>query len=117
MEMNAFRLDGKVALITGAVYGIGFAIAEAYAAAGAKIIFNCLNDETKNKALDSYHEKGIDAVGYVADGKSCFGDIGLSLSDSNLWPDCSCLSLCSMPLISSVYPRWYYRSSATSSIP
>ena len=67
MEMNAFRLDGKVALITGAVYGIGFAIAEAYAAAGAKIIFNCLNEEAKNKALDSYHEKGIDAVGYVAD--------------------------------------------------
>ena len=67
MDMKDFRLDGKIALITGAVYGIGFAIAEAYAAAGAKIIFNCLNEEAKNKALDSYHAKGIDAVGYVAD--------------------------------------------------
>ena len=67
MDMKDFRLDGKIALITGAVYGIGFAIAEAYHAAGAKIIFNCLNEETKNKALDSYHAKGIDAVGYVAD--------------------------------------------------
>ena len=67
MDMKDFRLDGKIALITGAVYGIGFAIAEAYHAAGAKIIFNCLNEETKNKALESYHAKGIDAVGYVAD--------------------------------------------------
>ena len=62
-----FRLDGKVALITGAVYGIGFAIAEAYAAAGAKIVFNCLSEDAKEKALASYAEKGIDALGYVAD--------------------------------------------------
>ena len=67
MEMKDFRLDGKIALVTGAVYGIGFAIAEAYAAAGAKIIFNCRSEESKAKALASYHEKGIDAVGYVAD--------------------------------------------------
>lgn len=67
MDMNNFRLDGKVALITGAVYGIGFAIAEAYAAAGAKIVFNCLSEDAKEKALASYAEKGIDALGYVAD--------------------------------------------------
>ncbi len=67
MDMKDFRLDGKIALITGAVYGIGFAIAEAYHAAGAKIIFNCLTEDAKEKALASYHEKGIDAVGYVAD--------------------------------------------------
>ena len=35
MDMNAFSLKGKIAWITGASYGIGFAIAEAYAAAGA----------------------------------------------------------------------------------
>ena len=67
MDMKDFRLDGKVALITGAVYGIGFAIAEAYAAAGAKIVFNCLSEDAKEKALASYVEKGIDATGYVAD--------------------------------------------------
>ena len=33
--MNSFSLEGKVALVTGAAYGIGFAIAEAFAAAGA----------------------------------------------------------------------------------
>ena len=42
--MKQFSLEGKVALVTGAAYGIGFAIAEAYAAAGAKIAFNCRGD-------------------------------------------------------------------------
>ncbi|MBQ2890321.1 MAG: SDR family NAD(P)-dependent oxidoreductase, partial [Clostridia bacterium] len=35
-----FRLDGKVALVTGASYGIGFAIAKGLAKAGATIVFN-----------------------------------------------------------------------------
>ena len=38
--MKQFSLEGKVALVTGASYGIGFAIASAYAAAGATIVFN-----------------------------------------------------------------------------
>lgn len=33
--LNDFSLEGKVALVTGASYGIGFAIATAYAQAGA----------------------------------------------------------------------------------
>ena len=36
-----FSLEVKIALVTGASYGIGFAIAEALAKAGAKIAFNC----------------------------------------------------------------------------
>ena len=32
-----FRLDGKIALVTGAAYGIGFAIAKGLANAGATI--------------------------------------------------------------------------------
>jgi len=35
--MNSFSLEGKVALVTGASYGIGFAIACGYAEAGATI--------------------------------------------------------------------------------
>ncbi len=67
MNMNAFSLEGKVALITGAAYGIGFAIAEAFAAAGAKICFNCRGEHHMEAALKAYAEKGIDAHGYFCD--------------------------------------------------
>jgi len=65
MNMNAFSLEGKVALITGASYGIGFAIATAYANAGAKIVFNDIKPELVEKGLAAYKELGIDAKGYV----------------------------------------------------
>ena len=66
-DMNSFSLNGKVALVTGGAYGIGFAIAEALAKAGAKIAFNCRNDVNLQKALDDYKAKGIEAHGYIAD--------------------------------------------------
>ena len=62
-----FSLEGKVALVTGAAYGIGFAIAEGLAAAGAKIAFNCRGEKHMQEALDNYKAKGIDAHGYFAD--------------------------------------------------
>ncbi len=65
--MKSFSLDGKVALVTGAAYGIGFAIAEALAGAGAKIVFNCRGQENMDKALAAYKEKGIEAKGYLSD--------------------------------------------------
>ncbi len=62
-----FSLEGKVALVTGAAYGIGFAVAEAFAAAGAKIAFNCRGAGHMEKALADYKAKGIDAKGYFCD--------------------------------------------------
>lgn len=62
-----FSLEGKVALVTGAAYGIGFAIAEALAGAGAKIAFNCRSQEHMEKALEAYKAKGIHAKGYLCD--------------------------------------------------
>lgn len=67
MEMKDFRLDGKIALITGASYGIGFAIAKGMAAAGATIVFNDIKQELVDKGLASYKEAGIKAYGYVCD--------------------------------------------------
>lgn len=62
-----FSLEGKIALVTGAAYGIGFAMAEALASAGAKIAFNCRSQENMDKALAVYAEKGIEARGYICD--------------------------------------------------
>ncbi len=67
MNMKDFSLEGKIAWITGASYGIGFAIAEAFHAAGAKIVFNDVNQDLVNKGLAAYAEKNIPASGYVCD--------------------------------------------------
>ena len=65
--INQFSLEGKVALVTGAAYGIGLAIAEAFAAAGAKIVFNCSRLSTVDRGLEAYKALGIDAKGYLCD--------------------------------------------------
>lgn len=65
--MKNFSLEGKIAFVTGASYGIGFAIASAFAAAGATIVFNDINQDLVNKGLAAYEEKGIKAHGYVCD--------------------------------------------------
>lgn len=65
--MNDFRLDGKVALVTGAVYGIGFEIAQSLAEAGATIVFNNLTQQSVEEGVEAYRQIGIDAKGYVCD--------------------------------------------------
>lgn len=66
-SMDSFKLDGKIALVTGASYGIGFAIASALADAGATIVFNDRSQESVDKGMAAYKEAGIKAYGYVAD--------------------------------------------------
>jgi len=64
---DQFSLKDKIALVTGASYGIGFAIAEALHEAGATIVFNDRNPENLEKGLASYKEAGIKAHGYLCD--------------------------------------------------
>ena len=54
---DIFSLDGKVALVTGAAYGIGLAIATAFARAGAKIVFNCSRQQTVDRGLKAYRDR------------------------------------------------------------
>lgn len=65
--MKNFSLEGKIALVTGASYGIGFAIAKSYGKAGATIVFNDINQELVEKGVKAYAEEGIEAHGYVCD--------------------------------------------------
>lgn len=62
-----FSLEGKIALVTGAASGIGFAIAAAYAEAGATVAFNDINQERVDAGIKAYEEHGIKAYGYVCD--------------------------------------------------
>ena len=65
--MSMFDLTGKVALVTGGSYGIGFAIACGLAKAGAKVVLTDIKQELVDKGQASYAEAGIEAKGYVCD--------------------------------------------------
>lgn len=62
-----FSLEGKIALVTGAASGIGFAIAAAYGEAGATVAFNDITQEKVDTGIKAYEERGIHAHGYVCD--------------------------------------------------
>ena len=76
--MNTESLAGKIAVVTGATKGIGRAIAEALASAGAKVVITARN---KNDVEDTVAKLGT-AAGYVCDVreyehvKSTFAEIG-----------------------------------------
>jgi len=57
-----YRLDGKVALITGASRGIGLAIAAAYAAAGAKVVLSSRKQEGLEAAAAQIKAAGGEAL-------------------------------------------------------
>ena len=66
--LDKFRLNGKVAWVTGASYGLGLAYAKAFAEAGAKkVVFNDINQELVDRGIAEYQKLGIDAYGVVCD--------------------------------------------------
>ncbi|WP_336787588.1 SDR family oxidoreductase [Paenibacillus sp. MMO-177] len=60
------RLSGKVAVITGAASGMGKAIAELYAAEGAKVVVSDLRADTAQTVVDGIEAKGGTAVAVAA---------------------------------------------------
>ncbi|MCD7822670.1 MAG: gluconate 5-dehydrogenase [Oscillospiraceae bacterium] len=65
--LKSFSLEGKVALVTGATYGIGFEIALAYSRAGARVAVNGHNEERLAHAREEYLRLGADVRTYLCD--------------------------------------------------
>jgi len=58
MYLEKFRLDGKIAVITGAARGIGFATADALSEAGAAVVITDMNGEAAKRAAAELSAKG-----------------------------------------------------------
>lgn len=65
--MKLFDLSGKRALVTGGTHGLGMAMAEGLASAGAELIITGTTPSKMETALSYYKEKGFKATGYIFD--------------------------------------------------
>ncbi len=65
--MKLFDLTHKNALITGGTHGLGMAIAEALAQAGAQLIITGTTPSKMEEAIGYYKSKGYKASGYLFD--------------------------------------------------
>jgi len=65
--MKLFDLKGKRALVTGGTHGLGMAMAEGLAEAGAELVISSTTPEKLKNALAHYQSKGYTASGYIFD--------------------------------------------------
>ena len=64
---NSFRLDGKVAVVTGGASGIGRAIAERFAESGASVRVFDIDERAASVVATEIAGNGSDAKGYLCD--------------------------------------------------
>ncbi len=64
--LEKFRLDGQVAIITGASKGIGEAIAQGLGQAGAKVVLSSRKQEAVEEVATRFREEGIEALAIAA---------------------------------------------------
>src|SRR5450755_1973236 len=62
-----FDLSGKVALVTGAYRGLGVAIAQGLARAGAKVVLNGRRQDTLDSATEVLRSEGLEVSTSVFD--------------------------------------------------
>ena len=67
MYLEKFRLDGKVAVVTGAAKGIGFATADALSEAGAHVVLTDMNGDMAEASAKALAAKGRKASALVLD--------------------------------------------------
>ena len=67
MPAHPFDLSGKVALVTGAYRGLGFAIAQALASAGATVVLNGRKPEALTAAAKTLGDAGLRASTAIFD--------------------------------------------------
>ena len=93
-----FDLEGKVALVTGATSGIGRAAAQAFASAGANVVFSARNERVGNNLLQELTNFGVksvynicdvsvekDAEALVETGVQSFGKINFAFNNAGIF--------------------------------
>ena len=68
--MQAKMLEGKVAIVSGASYGMGFSMAELFAEEGARVVMTARGQEKLDAAVKQIRDQGLEVTGVVADNKN-----------------------------------------------
>lgn len=97
MSKNLFNLNGKLALVTGSSQGIGYAIAEGLAEAGAKVVLNGRDQAKLATACSTLSSKGysVEAAAFdvtdeaavdraIADIETRFGAIAILFNNAGM---------------------------------